>query len=230
MSEIRRIDYAGHLERAAPRSEDDPGRAGLLANEAARLVPLQRIQTAFDQTIVRADTVARGGAWEYTGGLREHVASTLEYVRRSLDVLRTAAAAAEAMIDDFTAILTPLTEENMSQDDPNKGPQLTTTGEPHPLQKGGYDPHTDPTLQGNISDIEALKEGKTTPAQAEALAAADTEGRTSDQPPKSTEELQAERSQQATDGTDPLLAAEPNAAEMPPPADEEDPPRKGRRR
>lgn len=229
MPEIRRIDYAGHLERAAPRAEDDPGRAGLIANEAARLVPLQRIQAAFDQTIARADVVARGGAWEYTGGLPEHVASTLEYVRRSLDVLRTAAAAAEAWIEDFTSILTPLTENNMSQDDPNKGPQLTTTGE-HPLQEGGYDPAQDAGKAPQVSGVESLKEGKTTQAQAEALAVADTEGRTSDRPPKPAEELQAERSQQATDGADPLLAAAPDAGETPPPAEEEDPPKRGRRR
>jgi hypothetical protein len=62
---------------------------------------------------------------------------------------------------------------------PEDHPQLTTGGEPHPLEEGGYDANADPALPGNISDIEALKEGKQTRAQAEAIGAADaarTEG------------------------------------------------------
>lgn len=56
---------------------------------------------------------------------------------------------------------------------PEDHPHLTTSGDPHPLEEGGYDADSDPQLPGNISDIEALKEGKETRKQTEAIAKAD---------------------------------------------------------
>jgi hypothetical protein len=189
MPEIRRLNYTEHAERAAPRSADDPGYAGAVAAQAVRLAPLQAIQVAFDQTQVRAEALARGEPWPYTGGsYREHADATLAHARRHRDILRTAADAADTLIAEFGKTLSSVQEPNMSGQNPDEGPQLTVGGEPHPLEQGGYDPNADPARPASESDVAALKAGHATPAQAEALAEADV---------RASEQRQADQERQA---------------------------------
>jgi hypothetical protein len=189
MSEpITRASFVDHTRRAATAAHANPDHAGRTAAEAARLEPIQRIQLALDQLVRHAEDRRTGLPWPYDTPYRRTVEQTLEHAGHLRDVLRCAADAADSMIDHISQQVFTV-EAPMSQDDPNKPPVLTTTGEPHPLQQGGYDPAADPAKPGNISDIEALKEGKATPAQVEALAAADV---------AASEERKAEQERQAT--------------------------------
>jgi hypothetical protein len=62
----------------------------------------------------------------------------------------------------------------VTQDVPDTEPPTgTPSGAPHPLQVGGYDPNADAGLRPEESDVNALKAGHTTPAQAEAIGRAD---------------------------------------------------------
>lgn len=175
LPEVRRVSYAEHAQKVAATLAP-PDDAGRLAAEACRLEPLQRIQVTFDQLAGRAEARRRGEPWPYDHAYAGHVKAEMQGVQRHREVLQCAAAAADAMIDQMERQILDLeTAMAKQKDDETPPPQLTPSGEPHPLQKGGYDPNADPQLPGNISDVEALKEGKTTRAQGEAIAASDAE-------------------------------------------------------
>jgi hypothetical protein len=177
LPEVRRVSYADHANDAAKAIvPDDPDRAGLAAREACRLEPLQKIQVEFDQLVGIADARRRGEPWQHSGdGYPGHVRSAFEYVNRLAAVLETAAKASRTMIDAMESRLSELEAamKKKAKSDAPDAPKLTASGEPHPLQEGGYDANADPQLPGYISDVEALKEGKTTRKQAEAIAASD---------------------------------------------------------
>jgi hypothetical protein len=48
-------------------------------------------------------------------------------------------------------------EDHMSQNNPDEGPQLTPSGEPHPLEEGGYDSNADEARPASESDVAALE-------------------------------------------------------------------------
>jgi hypothetical protein len=189
---LRRVSYHDAAHAAAPQKKGDPGYAGSVAAAAIQLPPLQAMQTAFDQLNRAARDRASGAPWEHTGSFAGHTADVLKHAGRLRDVLATAHAAADAMIADMTAQTSSL-EKSMSKpkSDAPDHPQLTTTGEPHPLEKGGYDADSDPGLPGNISDVEALKEGKTTRAQAAAIGEADAQDAKDDEAEKKAAEKKA---------------------------------------
>jgi hypothetical protein len=187
--QIERIDYTAIVNDSAPTKPDDPGYAGMIANEAIRLDPLRELQTAFDQSLRHAESVVRGDIWHYGGSFREHAESTMQFAQRRYDILHTAATAANRMRAAMQEQFNIATGETMTQDNLNEGPQLTATGEPHPLQEGDYDPAKDQTKAPNESEVAALAAGHTTPAMAEAMAKADTanpdESPSSSEPPTS---------------------------------------------
>ena len=172
LPEVRRVSFADHAAKAADLLVK-PDDAGRVAAAACRLEPLQRIQVAFDQLVNHAEGHRRGELGPYGHDFHGYAKAELEGAKRHVEVLAVASEAAIAMHKDMTAQLRTL-EDAMSKkkDDEQK---LTTDGSPHPLQEGGYDPAKDPQLPSNISDVEALKEGKTTHAQNEAIARADAE-------------------------------------------------------
>lgn len=222
MPEVKRLDYQSHIQNAAPEDPADPGHRGAIAHEAARLRPLQEIQVNFDQVIQKAEARARGEPWPYGGSFEEHCAAALEHAQRRSEVLRCAADAADSIIAELKSTIVP-GEPAMSTEDPNQGPQLTTTtGEPHPLQEGGYDANADPGLPSNISDVEAMKEGKTTRKEAEALGAADTKDNTAESQPAAQAPVEAEA--QADAGAGDAAVASTEGATF------TDEPRKGRNR
>jgi hypothetical protein len=187
MSEpIARAAAADHTAQAAATHED-PDFAGRVAAEAARLEPLARLQVALDQLAGQAEDRRRGLPWPFDTPYEGTVVQALAHAGYLRDILRCAATAADTMIEQLSQQVSD-PGATMTVPNPNEGPRLTTTGEPHPLQEGGYDPAADPAKPGNISDIEALKEGKATPAQVEALAAADV---------AASEERKAEQERQA---------------------------------
>lgn len=182
---VDRVSYHDAVHAAAREIVGDPDRDGQVANEAARLAPLHRIQVAFDQLAAHADTHRAGGLGPYGHNFWGYARDELAAARRHAEVLKVAAVAAEVMLERKAGMLDALEAAMAKQrgDDP----KLTTTGEDHPLQQGGYDPAADPGLPSNISDVEALKEGKTTKAQAEALAKADAAGDEGQEPAPSDE-------------------------------------------
>jgi hypothetical protein len=219
--EIRRVSYAEHAEQAVA-GHRDPDLAGAIAREATRIDPLQRIQVAFDQLARQAEDQRKGVLWDASLPWPVHVRDTLEHARRYRDILACAARAADSMIEQMSSQLSVL-EEAMSAGNPNEAPRLTNTGEPHPLEQGGYDPQADPQKEANISDVEALKEGKTTRAQAEAI------GRAAEDEAKDREPTPAEPPP-ASAAPMPVPKAGPQvpASEISPPKDE--PPKgKGKR-
>jgi hypothetical protein len=172
--EVRRAGIDDHTWRAV-ESHPDRIEAGRIKAQAVGLIPLQHVQVALDQLVRNANDHRRNPVQSpFTFNFREYVQAELDGARRHSAVLRCAADAAASMIRDMESQLKEFTP--MAQDNPDKPPVLTTTGEPHPLTKGDYDPDADPQRPAEASDVEALKEGKGTPALAEALARADTEG------------------------------------------------------
>lgn len=170
---VRRVSFADHAGRAAAEAlPDDPDRSGRDARAATQLAPLQAIQVAFDQVVGVAQARLRGEAWQQSGSYARHFADVLEHAGRHARVLAVAAEAARSMVADMTANL-KLIEDHMSKKKHPDGPRLTPDGSPHPLEAGGYDPDADPQLPSNVSDVAALKEGKTTRKQSEAIAAGD---------------------------------------------------------
>lgn len=222
--EIRRVSYAEHAEQAVA-GHTDPDMAGAIAREATRIDPLQRIQVAFDQLARQAEDQRKGVLWDASLPWPLHVRDTLEHARRYRDVLACAARAADSMIEQMSSQLSAL-EEAMSAGNPNEAPRLTNTGEPHPLEQGGYDPQADPQKEANISDVEALKEGKTTRAQAEAIGRA-AEGEAKDREPAPAEGATPPEPSPAPAAPMPVPKAGPQvpASEISPPKDE---PPKGR--
>lgn len=169
---VRRVSFSDHVGRAAAESApDDPAGAGAVAAQAVRLAPLHAIQVAFDQVVGVAQARLRGEAWQQSGTYALHFADVLGHAERHARVLAVAAEAARSMVADMTTNLSAL-EDHMSKHHPD-GPRLTPDGSPHPLEAGGYDPDADPQLPSNVSDVAALKEGKTTRKQSEAIAAGD---------------------------------------------------------
>jgi hypothetical protein len=182
---VNRVSFAEHAQRAAATLVE-PDRAGQVAVAATRLAPLQRIQTAFDQLAGHAEGRRRGEFGPYGHDFRGYVQAELDGARRHVEELACAHAAADSMFEEMTRQL-QAQETAMAKKKDDDAPQLTTGGEPHPLQAGGYDPDADPQLPGNISDVEALKEGKMTRAQSEAVARADAEAAEGREPAKSDE-------------------------------------------
>jgi hypothetical protein len=172
---IGRVSFADNAQKAASELVADPDRVGQVAAEASRLLPLHRMQVAFDQLVGHAETRRAGGLGPYGHDYAGYVQAELDGANRHAEVLMVAATAAQAMMQEMTSQLQDL-EVAMAKAKDDKDPQLTPDGSPHPLQAGGYDPATDSALPSNISDIEALKEGKTTRAQNEAIAKADAAG------------------------------------------------------
>lgn len=184
LPEVNRVSYADHAKKAADLLVP-PDEAGRVASEACRLEPLQRIQVAFDQLANHAEGHRRGEIGAYGHHFRSYVQAELEGAKRHVEVLAVASEAAIAMHKEMSAQLKALEDAMTKKKDDE--PKLTTDGGPHPLQEGGYDPDKDPQLPSNISDIEALKEGKTTHAQSEAIAKADAEDAEDREPAKSDE-------------------------------------------
>lgn len=176
---IRRVSFSDHLAKATAANRDRDA-AGRVAAAAGQLPPLHAIQVATDQVVRKADDLAAGIPDPYGKGLGYHLDQTIGHIEHHRDVLRAAADAADAMIGDLKSQMTGL-ERHMSKKDQGgdlpagarpedqQPPQLTTSGEPHPLVEAGYDPAADPQLPPNISDVEALKEGKATFKQTEAI-------------------------------------------------------------
>lgn len=212
MSEFMRSSFHDHSARAAARAEPDPDEAGRLTADARRLEPLHAIQIALDQLARKAEDRARGVPDPYGLSFAQHARDALIHARRLALVLRVAADAGAAMVAETLDQVHRLEADMARSRSPRPEhtdetpPKLTESGAPHPLQEGGYDPDADPQLP-SVSDIEALKEGKTTHQQAEALAAHDVEQEPTDPIP------------QSAPGSDPPAEAE---------ADEPAPARRGR--
>lgn len=178
LPEVRRVSLTDHVRAATDAGrKDDPDRAALLLGAASQLKPLHAIQVAFD-ALARTATDLRAGVPDpYAKTLGYHAGEALRHVEYHRDVLKAGYEAAEAMIAEMKTQTSSL-ENAMAKQKPEH-PKLTNDGSPHPLEEGGYDANSDPALPGNISDVEALKEGKQTRAQTEAIAQADlaeTEG------------------------------------------------------
>lgn len=167
----RRVSFADHARRAADgATPDDPETSGRAAVEATRLAPLQAIQVAFDQLHTAHAARLRGEPWPHTTPFADHAAGVMTHARRHAQTLAVAADAARSMIEDMSGQIQQ-TEDHMA----DEHPRLTPDGSPHPLEAGGYDPAADPQLPSNVSDVAALKEGKATRRQAEAIARADAD-------------------------------------------------------
>ena len=182
---VHRVSYADHAAKAAALLVK-PDDAGRVAAAACRLEPLQKIQVAFDQLVNHAEGHRRGEVGPFGLHFRQYAEAELDGAKRHLEVLAAASEAAISMHKEMTKQLKSL-EDAMSKKRDDEGPKLTTDGSPHPLQEGGYDPAKDPQLPSNISDVEALKEGKTTHAQNEAIVRADAEESKDDEPTKADE-------------------------------------------
>jgi hypothetical protein len=99
---LGRVSFHGAATEAAPDKPDDDSYKGRVARQASGIVPLQKIQEVFDQLTPLADRYARGGPWDHSGGtFKTILTDTLSHALYHRDVLRTAAAAADAMIEDM---------------------------------------------------------------------------------------------------------------------------------
>jgi hypothetical protein len=171
---FRRVSFVDCAREAAEQVyPDDAGKAATLAREVSSNAHLQRMQTEFDQLERHAASRLRGEPWPYPMGLPTYLKQSGEHVRNLARVLRCTADAADRMLGSMSEQLNGL-EDHMSQNNPDEGPQLTPSGEPHPLEEGGYDANADEARPASESDVAALKAGHATPAMAEALAASDT--------------------------------------------------------
>jgi hypothetical protein len=171
---FRRVSFADCARDAAEQIHpDDPAKAGALAREVSSNAHLQRMQTEFDQMERHAASRLRGEPWPYTTGFPQAMKQSGDHVENLARVLRCTADAADRMLGSMSEQLNGL-EDHMSQNNPDEGPQLTPSGEPHPLEEGGYDSNADEARPASESDVAALKAGHATPAMAEALAASDT--------------------------------------------------------
>lgn len=168
--EVRRIAFAELTRRAADGAFPEDGeQAAAVARAADGLTPLHRIQVAFDQVVSVAAAQRRGEPWPHNGTYSDHYADVMKHARRHADTLAVAADTADTMVGEMESQLKQL-EESMADEKANN---LTTDGSPHPLESGGYDADNDPQLPSNVSDIAALKEGKATRRQTEAVVAGD---------------------------------------------------------
>jgi hypothetical protein len=167
--------------RAAIVHPDESAHPGIFL-EATKLDPLRRVQSRLNQVAAALAEYARPGPKSLPGDVSTFIENEMEYIARDVNSLKAAHAAAQHLHDHYAKQFATW-EKAMSKGkstkgdgtDPNAGdhPQLTTSGAPHPLEAGGYEANEDPQLPGNISDVEALKEGKTTRQQATAIAEGD---------------------------------------------------------
>lgn len=197
---VKRIPFDERLRAAAPSKKGDETYGAGITRDATRLEPLHAIQVAFDQLIRHSEDRTRGEPWQFSGTWKDYVADTLSHAIRHCDVLKTAASAAEAMISDIktqTERLQAAMSKKQTEDEKDvaQHPTLTTTGEPHPLEVGGYDANSDPNKPVEESDVAALKAGHASPAQAEAIQKSDAQHAKDKDPAES-------RSSDATDDED----------------------------
>lgn len=175
---VRRVNYTDHARAATDKALPGHENPGAVADAVTRLDPFQRMQTAADQLLSRSEAARRGEPFDFPGGFDRFAADVLSHIDGHAKVLEVAAAAARSFAGEVAAqtegLVTAMNDKRKEQA-AKDGPQLTTDGSEHPLQQGGYDADADPQLPGNISDVEALKEGKATRAQAAAIAKADAE-------------------------------------------------------
>jgi hypothetical protein len=177
--------------RAAIVHPDESAHPGIFL-EATKLDPLRRIQSRLNQVAAVLADYARPGPKSLPGDVRQFIRAERDYIARDVNSLAAAHAAAIHLYDHYSEQFATWEKAmdkkdekaraEMAKKDPtNAGgtpvegdhPQLTTSGAPHPLEAGGYEANEDPQLPGNISDVEALKEGKTTRQQATAIAEGD---------------------------------------------------------
>jgi hypothetical protein len=123
--EFRRASFADAARAAAPERPGDDGYAGTIAREAASFPQLQAIQLAFDQLAGHAADLRRGVPWPFEGSAwPAYAADVLDHARRHRDVLRTAADAADAMIDATAAQLPDAAKpKDQSPSTPNRSPR-----------------------------------------------------------------------------------------------------------
>lgn len=171
LPEVVRVSYADHARNAADELVS-PEEAGRLAADACRLEPLQKIQVALDQIVGHAAAHRRGDPLAAGGDFHGYFTAEMAGLEHYRNVLLCAGEAAVDMIDEMRYRVNML--ESAMSHEPDE-PKLTVTGEPHPLEQGGYDPSADPQKSPETTDVESLKEGKTTTAQAEAIGRADAE-------------------------------------------------------
>ncbi len=170
---VTRINYDVLAQDVIADKPGDPSYKGKIANEAIRLEPLKQIQASYDQTVTHADNLRRGEPWTYPGGFKAHVDAAIAHAAERRDILKLAAAKAEEALAQITNQLNALENAMSHKRHPDDGPQLTTDGSEHPLVEGNYNADADPNLAANESDVNALKSGHTTKAQAEAIAKSD---------------------------------------------------------